>query len=118
MCEDCFKKEILKFDSQEDFDVFQRSIDIKINEKKLRTIRDENHKNWDFKLIYQCVFCNEEWILSIPDNAWRGYFLTKNNAIKRDKELESERKKGSIGCFIILSLILLIIIILTIKACG
>ena len=118
MCEDCFDKEISKFNSQEDFDNFQRLIDIKINEEKLRAIRDENQQNWDFKLIYQCISCKEEWILSIPDNAWRGYFLTKKNAIKRDIELESERKKGSTGCFIILSLILLIIIILTIKACG
>jgi hypothetical protein len=114
MCENCFLQGILRFDSQKDFEDAETLIDKKINDKQLVLIRDENHENWDFKLIYQCTSCKEEWILSIPDNAYRGYLLIKSEAIKKGIRDQSEKKNNSIGCVIILVLIIATILYLII----
>ena len=93
MCADCFDSEISKFNSEMDFNDFQKILDQKVNKNQLKTIRDNNAKDVDFKTTYNCSSCNQEWILSFPENAWRGYFLKKNNALKRLEELELKSKK-------------------------
>jgi hypothetical protein len=45
--------------------------------------------------------------MSIPDNAWRGYFLTERNAIEYYEKIKTPDKKKKDGFFIILFLIII-----------
>lgn len=44
-------------------------------------------------MYYQCNTCKEKFVMSIPDNAWRGYFLTEQNAIEYHEKIKVSDKK-------------------------
>ena len=46
--------------------------------------------------------------MSTPENAWRGYFLTEQNAVEYVNKLKVSNKKKRYGCLIILALIIAI----------
>ena len=95
MCEKCFDEEILRFESESEFIAFEKSLDQKANFVKLINTK---HKNLtEFNTKYSCENCNQNWWLSIPDNAWRGYFLTEQSAKKHIKDLkDSDNRKRKI----------------------
>ena len=104
MCEKCFEKEYKKFSSQTDFENFEKILDLKCQNKILE-INTQSNEFEDFRMYYQCTYCNEKWVMSIPDNAWRGYFLTEKNAKKYLLSLNKENKNG---CYAFLAIIILI----------
>ena len=114
MCNSCFNNEYEKFPSQENFNKFEIELDKKLQKKNLEPIIEKNHKN-NLDFSYKCIKCNTIWHLSTPDNAWRGYFLTKENANKYLEKLRKKQQKGSIGCWLILLLIVSTILIFVLK---
>ena len=97
MCEKCFDNEIFRFESQSDFHIFETKFDKKTNFIEL-TNSKHNYLNV-FVYTYTCKSCYENWWLSIPENAWRGFFLTETKATlyfingRRTKNLRLPSKK-------------------------
>ena len=115
MCPDCFIKEISKFNSFSDFKAFEAKFEQKLQIGKLlynEGLNDQDFSLFDSKIYYTCVTCSEDWILSIPDNAWRGYFLRYQSAVDYHNQLKDDNKQRSIGC---ISLIIGILIYYLIK---
>jgi len=103
MCEKCFEKEYKKFPSYTDFENFEKVLDKKCKNNILK-IDIQSNELIDFRMYYQCTFCKEKWVMSIPENAWRGYFLTEKNALKYHLQLEKEKKERFINLIIIIIL--------------
>jgi len=113
MCEDCFQELIYKFQTYQIFEDFEKVLQSKCNEDKLIIL--DKHKTdylsaFDSNLYYECKTCREVWILNIPENAWRGFFLTEEKAIEYKKEINRLDKKRSFGCLLVLALIILAVI--------
>ena len=113
MCEECFQAEISRFESQAEFEEFEYKLQKKYDRGKIEVINihDKNELSiFDSRLYYRCTSCNENWIISIPDNAWRGYFLTSFNALKYHEQLRKDERRRSIGCWIFIAVVLIAII--------
>jgi hypothetical protein len=112
MCEECFQELIYKFPTHQDFERFENILQLKCTEGKLR-ILDKHETDYlsvfGSNLYYECRTCKEVWILNIPDNAWRGYFLPEDKALEYKRDINRIDKKRSIGCLILLALILIIL---------
>lgn len=113
MCEDCFQELIYKFSTQQNFENFENALQTKCTVGKLLIL--DKHKTdylsaFDSNLYYECKTCKEVWVLNIPDNAWRGYFLPLDKAIEYKKEINKLDKKRSIGCLIALTVIVVVVI--------
>lgn len=115
MCEKCFDKELLRFENESEFIAFEKSLDQKANFVNLINAKDKYFT--DFHYTYTCKNCNQNWWLSIPDNAWRGYFLTEQNAKKHIRDLKDSDNKKRNGCLIILFIIVIILIISIFNSC-
>ena len=107
MCPSCFEKDIDKFKTQLDFEEFETIIDSKVNDELIKILEDK--KFWTNN--YVCNTCNEHWILSVPDNAWRGYFLPKEKAISYESRIDKSR--SGLGCLIVMAVIVVIIVLMT-----
>lgn len=59
----------------------------------------------DYRLYFKCNTCSEKYVLSIPDHAWRGCFLTEQNAFDYRKKLRMSDKDKRNGCLIFILLI-------------
>jgi hypothetical protein len=115
MCEKCFDKEIFRFESESDFITLEKSLDLKA--KFLKLINSNHEYLNDFHYTYSCINCNQNWWFSIPDNAWRGYFLTEKNAKKNIKNLRHSDKRQKIGCLLVIVIILFILITSLLNSC-
>lgn len=60
--------------------------------------------------FYKCNSCGEIWILSIPENARRGFFLTQDKGIEHTRELREKDKVKKIGCLVIIIVFVLVAI--------
>ena len=111
MCEDCFDKEFYAFPSQTEFEKFEKVLDEKCRTKKIKILKSGlEHETalMDFKIYHKCNTCDEKYEMSIPDNAWRGYFLTEQNALEYHNKIKASDKKKIYGCLLILILIIVI----------
>lgn len=105
MCKDCFEKQYYGFPSQTEFEKFEEILDFKCNAEKIKILESKNEiENGliDFRMYYQCNTCKEKFVMSIPDNADRGYFLTEQNAIEYHVKQRKRYRKENIGCIIII----------------
>ena len=111
MCENCFQNGIYKFDSSAAFDQFEKLLDEKIKFGVFNISTKRQEKNF-YNAIYDCKHCSEKWLLSDPDNGWRGYFLRKDDAIAYENKINREGKIRTRGCLIFIGLSILLLIIL------
>jgi hypothetical protein len=113
MCEDCFEDKYYKFETQKNFEEFEDKLQNRCFNKKIEVI-DRHEENslsvFDSRLYYKCATCNEKWVMSIPENAWRGYFLPEERAIEYHERLRKSDKNKALGCWVTLAIILVIII--------
>lgn len=87
MCEKCFTKDIDQFLSQSEFEVFIKQL----SQKDIELVKEREGNlgkskftifgigfggsiDYGYK-VYKCKYCGQLWKLSVPDNAWRGYFV-------------------------------------------
>jgi hypothetical protein len=108
MCDNCSKDLKYRFDTQKEFEDFETIIQNKCIDKKLEIIKREETDYlapFDSFEFYKCNSCGQIWTLSIPENAWRGFFLTENEAIKHWREIKrKDRIKGVVGLVILIIL--------------
>ncbi|MDO8316756.1 MAG: hypothetical protein Q7T12_04455 [Flavobacterium sp.] len=110
MCNECFDKQYYGFPSQSEFEKFEGILDIKCKTGEIKILDSKSEVEsglLDFRMYYQCITCKEKFVMSIPDNAWRGYFLTEQNAIEYHEKIKTSDKKKKNGCLIILFLIII-----------
>jgi hypothetical protein len=115
MCEKCFDKEIFRFESQSDFNDFEKTLEQK--SKYLELINSKHEYLDDYHYTYTCRNCNKNWWLSIPENAWRGYFLTEKKAEDHIKNIRSSDKKKKNGCLILIAIFFIILMLSLINSC-
>lgn len=86
MCEYCFNYNIEFFESYQDYDILVTNPNF-VKLRKVSQIPDEWTKP-KFQIfgisiggskkrgysLYECNKCKKKWMLSEPENAWRGYF--------------------------------------------
>lgn len=110
MCEKCFHEGINRFETQIDFEDFERILQEKCTSKQIEILDElDTLEVFSTRLYYKCHNCEEVWIMSIPENAWRGYFLTEREAIKYHKQLASENKViGIRGCILLIGIIIIV----------
>lgn len=118
MCDKCFDKEYNSFPTYKDFDELDLLLTKKLSAGQLKSIGD-NGKYLDYSFsIYKCESCQTIWWLSMPENAWRGFFAHDQNAkLLLDKIYASDKKKGRLG-LVIVGLITVIIIFSVFKTCA
>lgn len=102
------------FHSQDDYDNFISILDKKVNTNKMRLNDSMESANYiigiNFKTYVICNSCGEDWVLEIPDNPNRGYFLNKKGIeVYFKNKTEHDRKVRRNG-LIILAIILIIIV--------
>lgn len=114
MCPECFEEGIYRFISQEDFEQFSDILDTKIKENKMSYcpgLDDNNFMGMDFRYYASCNSCGENWVLDIPDNANRGYFLNKEGLDilhgQRERHNLKVRKNGFILLFVLILIFVL-----------
>ncbi|SNY95121.1 hypothetical protein SAMN06265377_0787 [Flagellimonas pacifica] len=111
MCKDCFLNEILKFESQSDFEEFEFELLEKVSVGKVTVFDIEDDLNiFNFENYYQCNSCAENWIMSAPNYTCKGYFLIQKNAIKYHKKLKTIDDGKLVGCCFISAVFLFIIL--------
>lgn len=108
MCNDCFDKQYYGFSSYTEYEEFEAILDFKARSHKIQIIEseDEGVKGlMYYRLYFKCNTCSEKYALSIPDHAWRGYFLTEQNAFDYRKKLRISDKDKRNGCLIFILLL-------------
>ncbi|PDS21725.1 hypothetical protein [Flavobacterium branchiophilum] len=109
MCIDCFDKQYYGFASQREFEKFEEVLNLKCKSKKIKILESKNEVESgliDFRMYFKCDSCKIKFVMSIPDNAWRGYFLTEPNAIEYHEKIKTLDKKKKNGFIIMLILII------------
>ena len=103
MCKDCFEKVYYGFPSQLEFKNFEDILDSKTRSNKIKILEsnDEN-KLMDYRMYFLYNTCEEIFVLSIPDHAWRGYFLTQENASAYHDKLYSSDKSKKYSCLVMI----------------
>ncbi len=118
MCKYCFNEEIERFESQIDFVKFELILQKRYSENIIKSVDKINDDHSDFFInypTYTCCYCGENWVLSVPDNAWRGYFLTLSNAIDLNEFNKIQDKKRRNGCIVVLALLFVVLLYYLIK---
>ena len=103
MCGDCFDKQHYGFPSYTEYEEFEEILDLKTRSKKIQILEGEIENSFmDYRMYFQCNTCEEIFVLSIPDNAQRGYFLTQEDALKYQDQLYSSDNNKKWGCLVII----------------
>ena len=111
MCIECFTDNIEKFESSMDFDLLDNALAMKLPHSMTMVKTNEIYRSVCFK-IYKCNYCGENWCLSEPENAWRGFFCRERNVTdKIDAMIFGDNTKRGIGCIILIVLIIIIFMV-------
>ena len=109
MCKKCFENNIYRFENQSQFNEFEENFNLK---DKFITIVNSTHTYLnDSHYVYNCENCKTVWWLSIPENAWRGYFLKEKEAKNHIEKMRKSDEKKKYGCFFIIFITILFIIL-------
>ena len=95
MCKRCFDTEYDGFDSEIDFVGFELELSKRLwKEPAFHLLQEGGEQDYS----YICDECGEIWCLSVPENAWRGYFLKQKNRIDYKARIKKEDKAMKHGC--------------------
>lgn len=116
MCEHCTPLTRENFPSEQDFIAFEKVLEAKSVDGTF--IRVITANDLPLEPRYQCTFCNTDWVLSVPERSWRGYFLPEqsvanyeNNNTNTSFESFQTKTKGNCGCCLGMTFLFLALII-------
>lgn len=112
MCNSCFNIEIQSFNTQDEFEKFDLELSKKIKPISNSGIKYIGNSDFAFDMgfgKYLCQNCNTEWWYSEPDQAWRGFFVRKENGKRAISKYQQGTKKKAFGCLIVLIIITIIV---------
>ena len=105
MCGKCFLRGIDQFTTWQNFEAFAKILQGKVSVGQLELIDKPTSSTNDImaaEAYYKCSNCQEVWALSSPDNAWRGYFLSIEQANARTQQIETSDRAKRVGCLILI----------------
>ncbi|WP_298509529.1 hypothetical protein [uncultured Kordia sp.] len=129
MCEHCSGFATERFFSHQDFAAFEKAFEQKcLDGTFVRVVNSNQISQNSLETTFECTHCNTDWILSAPENSWRGYFLPENRLATNNDTYEYEStnnntfnnntfqanfngKKGNCGCCLAMFLGILALII-------
>lgn len=114
MCINCDFKHIYHFESEAEllkFDLdFTKSF---IKELDLIEANHSETSGLGCYHLYKCKTCGNLWAYSYPDNAWRGFFLPEQLAIRNVRNIKfANRLKLIAG-----SIVLIVLLIVVFRSC-
>ena len=101
MCEHCFSKGLYTFPTWQNFEIFKQLL---LSKQLFEADRPSNEEG-EHKHYYECRSCQEVWVLSEPENSWRGYFLPEESASIYSEKLGRQDKTKRTGCLLLLGLV-------------
>jgi hypothetical protein len=110
MCDNCFTTEIFKFESQKQWTAFDLELTQKLGQGKLKQTGINGRRidgDEQFKYVYQCLTCGQEWELDELHDHGDGHFL-KLSTYK--KLTARQRNNRQLGLFILLLIIVFILV--------
>lgn len=116
-CAHCAPFATKKFSSQEDFVAFEKELEAKcVDGTFIQVVNADDTEEMSLQVQYQCTHCGNDWTLSIPENAYRGYF-SPNTEIEHEQTntnffQANMRKRGKGNCGCCLGMIFLLILLL------
>lgn len=93
-----------KFNTYQDFELFENNLAKLLNRDELKDIGESNYKQYHF-YRYETSDKKEVYCLSVPENAWRGFFLPYNLAKLHVDNIIKRNKVKSRGCIFFLLII-------------
>jgi len=115
MCSKCFSTNYFIFNSQTDFENFDKELNSKLKNNLTALNCGKSYKEVYFDQ-YQCLHCMTIWNLSTPDNAWRGFFIDNESISQHiDNIKNDDKKKGLIGLLILIIIVGIIVYLTIIK---
>jgi hypothetical protein len=112
MCEACFLKGIYQFASWQAFALFDQQLlasDLLQQRRSSEGAAQAPLSAYKPQHYYRCPKCEQVWALSVPDNAWRGYFLPERDAWRYVNRLQRQDQVRRIGAGVLLVLLLVLI---------
>lgn len=70
-----------EFESESDYLLVEKKVSKLIADKKLKRILDRDAKKYFFEETYQCEMCQQQWVFSRPDQAYRGGWMVVENGL-------------------------------------
>ncbi|WP_420570998.1 hypothetical protein [Kordia sp.] len=122
MCEHCTPFATKTFSSQEDFNVFEKALDAKCEDGTfIQIVSSDDTEEMSLQSRYQCTYCNNDWVLSVPEHAYRGYFLETVDTEQEQEQTHdtnrfyhadfSKKSKGNCGCYLGMLFLFVILIV-------
>jgi|GEM_PF-1189700 len=112
MCADCFETSYYEFKTEWEFEQFAAMLKQVLRHKfatgQLRELPVDEPvaSTGQAEQRFLCRSCGTTWVLSSPDNAWRGYFLPEAEAAAHLSRLAKHDKYRRLGCLAILLVVL------------
>ncbi len=125
MCEHCSGFSTERFFSEQDFAAFEKALGKKLVDGTfVRVVHPNQLAQSSLETTFQCTHCDTDWILSLPEGDWQGYFLPNDQLTEYEEfNYQSEQNtfqtnfkngKRSCGCCLGLFLGLVVLIIYTV----
>ena len=108
MAFNCSLKPIYSFPSAASFEAFDRVLTHKLATKQLTAVPAPDVEQ--ASAAFLCADCQEVWVLSEPDNAWRGFFLPQSEAIRHVATLKKAPTTKQLGCLVVGALLALLLL--------
>ncbi|RZK25359.1 MAG: hypothetical protein EOO63_16140 [Hymenobacter sp.] len=84
----CLLKPVYGFPSAASFAAFDDDLTHKLSTRQLTAIPIPAFPDLaQVSAAFVCADCQEVWLLSDPDNAWRGFFLPQAEAVRQVRNL-------------------------------
>jgi hypothetical protein len=127
MCQHCSRFATERFFSDEDFAAFEKALGKKLVDGTfVRLVNPNQIAQNAGETTFQCSYCGTDWVLSVPEGDWQGYFLPENQLAEYEEyeqpnpqnqsTFQTTIKGGQKGCgfclalfFVVLALIIYII---------
>lgn len=120
MCEHCSSFATERFFSDQDFTAFEKAFEKKsLDGTFIRVINSNQISQNSQETTFECTHCHTDWVLSVPDGDWQGFFLpndrlTEYNEYEYDSSNNNGNNvfkanfngnKGNCGCCLVLFLL-------------
>jgi hypothetical protein len=104
----CLFTPIYSFPSAASFESFDVDLTQKLANHNIKAVAPPTLKYVSAAFI--CTESQEIWVLSEPDNAWRGFFLPQVEAIRHLAAQTKATTNKQFGCLLIMAFVVLLII--------
>jgi hypothetical protein len=104
MCNACSLKAIYSFPSVADFTALDADLTHKLSTKQLTAVSTPALEQASAAFV--CPGCPDVWVLSEPDNAWRGFFLPQAEVISHMTKATTTKQ---LGCLVVVALVIWLI---------